>query len=78
MNVHDAVRDRVQDWVENALDPQRCAAAIEAVLDLHAWRFVGTPVSGWIGCTECGTERDENTCATVAAIATAMGIEVTA
>jgi len=90
MAVHDeaatAVRTRLEDFVENALDPQAAAAACLAAADRHQ-PFLA---HGMVLCEECSPVRDRYDdgtalryyllapwpCPTWTAIAEALGIEV--
>ena len=81
-----AVRTRLEDFVENALDPQAAAAACLAVADRHQ-PFLA---HGMVLCEECSPVRDHYDdgtvlrrylltswpCRTWTAIAEALGIEV--
>lgn len=78
-DVNTAVRARLEDFVENALDPQAAAAACLAVLDLHQpFRKAGMTL-----CRECSPSRDGGRhyvlslwpCPTWKAVAATFGIE---
>lgn len=74
-----ALRARLEDFVENALDPQAAAAACLAALDLHQ----PFTKAGMVLCRECSPARDGGRhyllspwpCPTWKAIAAAFGIE---
>lgn len=53
-DVNIAVRARLKDFVENALDPQAAAAACLAALDLHQ----PFTKAGMTLCRECSPSRD--------------------
>jgi hypothetical protein len=90
MTVHDeaatAVRTRLEDFVENALDPQAAAAACLAVADRHQ----PFTKAGMTLCEECSPVKSRYDdgqpltryvlrpwpCPTWTAIAEALGIEV--
>lgn len=55
-NIDVAVRTRLADPVENALNPQAAAGACLAVLDLHQ----PFTKAGMVLCRECSPARDEN------------------
>ncbi len=75
-----AVRARLEDFVENALDPQAAAAACLAVADLHQ-PFTKADM---VLCEECSPVKSSMLryvlmpwpCPTWTAIAEALGIEV--
>jgi hypothetical protein len=81
-----AVRARLEDFVENALDPRAAAAACLAVADRHQ-PFLA---HGMVLCEECSPVRDRYDdgtvlrryllapwpCRTWTAIAEALGVEV--
>lgn len=75
-----ALRTRLEDWVENALDPQAAASAALGVLELHQ-PFTR---AGMVLCRECSPARDSEgrhyvlmpwPCPTWKAIAEPFGIE---
>jgi hypothetical protein len=81
MTVHDkatiAVRARLEDFVENALDPQAAAAACLAVADRHQ----PFTKAGMTLCEECSPVKSRYhdvrwPCPTWTAIAEALGIEL--
>lgn len=90
MAIHDdaatTMRARLEDFVENALDPQAAAAACLAVVDRHQ-PFLA---HGMVLCEECSPVRDRYDdgtvlrrylltpwpCRTWTAIAEGLGIEV--
>lgn len=53
-DVNAAVRTRLEDFVESALDPQAAAAACLAALDLHQ----PFEKAGMVLCRECSPSRD--------------------
>lgn len=68
------IRERLDDWVENALNPGALADALSAVLDIHR---ESEPYRESLpgDCYGCDCLRFYP-CATVRAIAKALGIEV--
>lgn len=83
-NLAKAIRLRLDDWVENALDPQAAAAACLAILDEHEH----VPANGGeyteydFGCTTChldshrGTVNGHGWCVTTRLIAEKLGVEI--
>lgn len=65
---------RLNNWAENALNPQAAAGALHAVLNLHQRADDGTDDTErrYYRCSTCGPHWP---CATVKAIATELGIE---
>ena len=70
-----AIRERLEDWVQNALDPQSPASALLTIAAMHA-PGVTTGNYGYVTCAGCPNDTPHTECPELLAIAKGLGIEV--